>query len=276
MRWLAIVIAAGLAAIATTAAADDRPRGPDWRPSGEAQSYDRKTVYQAIDGAADLFVAYDFRSLREQTWTRGALQATVQVYEQGSPLDAFGVFARERPPGAQEVSVGAGGAAGKDGECLAYKGARYFKALPAKGKLDRDACRTVLAAVAKSLPGASSKPRELQLLPSGNQVPDSVGYTRGSFLGTRQLGDCVHADYKSATGARYTLFVLVTSGTRTADAIWRELAGKWKLERAGKVELLTWRHPYKGTVGVARRSGAIVGAAGVGDSKATAALLEKL
>ena len=69
---------------------------------------------------------------------------------------------------------------------------------------------------------------------------------------------------------------MVPSSARSADAIWRELSSKWRVERLGKVELVSWRHPYKGTVGLIRRGGAIIGAVGVGDSKATAAFLEGL
>jgi hypothetical protein len=264
-----------LVLLPSTVFSEEKPGGADWRPVGEVESYDPKTIYQAIDGAADLFIAFGFRSLREQTYARGDRRATVQIYEQGSMLDAFGVFAHERPPGAKDAGAGAGSASGKDGECVAYKGVRYVKAFALQGKLDAAACRALLATVTRRLPGGNEGPRELALLPASGRLPGTLGYTRQGFLGTRQLRDCVHADYKPARGGRtYTMFVLIPSAARRVDTIWRELASKWRVERFGKVELVSWRHPYRGTVGLISRGGAIVGAAGVGDSGATAALLD--
>jgi hypothetical protein len=263
-----------LALTATANADATLPELDGWTRAGKTASYDRATIWQAIDGAAELFVAFGFRSLREQSYEAAGIKVTAQLYEQGSPLEAFGVFARERPPGASPLAVGAGGAFGAGGHCLAHQGTHYLKLLAVKGKLERARCASLLAALCRGLPGPRALPFELQLLPAKGMIEGSLGYTPKSFLSTRRLQRCVHADYQLSKESKpYTLFVLLPQPGKTVDATWVALAAQVKPQRLGGLELCAWPLPYRGTVGVARNHGVLLGAVGVGDAKATAEVL---
>jgi hypothetical protein len=274
-----VLALAALASLTATAGAESSaPELKGWRRAGATAMYDRATVWQAINGAAELFVAYDFRSLREQAYETAKLKVTVQIYEQGSPLDGFGVFARERPPKGEVISAAAGGIYGGDaGHCLAYKGKHYVKVLAAKGTLDRASCAALLGALTRWLPGGDAPPSEVALLPLRGQLAGTLGYTRKSFLGTRRLNNCVHADYKQTKdGKPYTLFVVLPKPGQSPDAAWRELASQWTLARQGDLEVVSGQIPYRGIVVLARRGKMILGAIGAGDLKATVTLLRGL
>lgn len=272
MRCALVFLALTLAAAAH--ADSGLPEIDGWTRAGKPASYDRATIWQAIDGAAELFVAFGFRSLREQGYEAAGIKVTAQLYEQGSALDAFGVFARERPPGASPLEVGAGGAFGAGGQCLAHQGAHYLKLIAVKGKLERPRCASLLAALCRGLPGARTLPPELRLLPAKGMIEGSLGYAPKSFLSTRRLQRCVHADYQPRKESKpYTLFVLLPQPGKNVEAAWHALSAQVKPQRLGGLELCAWQLPYRGTVGVARNHGALLGAVGVGDAKATAEVL---
>lgn len=265
-RYVAVV----LLLVALPAAA-----APGWKKRGKATSYDRTTIWQAINGAAPLFISYGFRSLREQTYrAKGKREVAAQVYDQATPLGAFGVFSRERPPKA--AKVGAVGAFASGGHCLAYKGRFYIKIVTSVGVLTRAECATLVAQVAAPLQGADKLPPQLALLPVKGRVTGSLGYTRRAYLGTRRLRDCLHASYTREAGKPYTLFIMLPGPGEDAAAAWRRLAKHWKPRAVGGLKLLVATIPYRGEVALTRRGEALIGAAGVGDLKATAALLRRL
>jgi len=259
------LLALTLAAAAGQAAAADLPEPRGWRRAGETETYDRKSVWQAINGAAELFVAYGFVSLRTQGYRAGKVQVTVQLYEQITPLGAFGVFQRE-----------GGAKAPPPGSCLGLKGRHYIKVLAVRGDLDASRCRGLLEALKRTLPGKTELPPELRLLPSHGQVPGSLGYARKSYLGTRRLQNCLYASY-SRKGARpYTLFAVLPAPQQGAQDVWNGLAAHWKPVLRGGLEVIATKIPYTGSVALVRRGDAVLGAAGVGDLQATVTLLRGL
>jgi len=263
--------------MAAPASAATPLRVKGWRAAGELESFDRKTVWQAIDGAAELHLAYGFRELRQQELvsrrTGDKLGVTAQIYDQGTRLGAFGVFGRERPPKARALAAGAGAAFGEGGHCLAYKARYYVKVKPVRGTLDREACRGLLAGLTGGLPGDDRPPAELALLPTGGS---ELGYAQKSFLGTRRLDRCVHASYRTTAGKSYTVFVMLPGPKQKVEDRLAELARHWKRRRVGGEQVIVTRLPYRGTVALIRAGSVLLGAAGAGDAEASVALLRKL
>jgi len=60
--------------------------------------YNPETLYQYIDGGADIYLLYDFKNLLHQDFNSGAAELTVDIYETGKTEDAFGIYAAERSP----------------------------------------------------------------------------------------------------------------------------------------------------------------------------------
>jgi hypothetical protein len=274
---LALLI--GAPAHAKAPSGDAFPAIAGWVKHGKPQSYGKDTVWQAINGAAQLYISYGFVRLREQSYRRGAKRSvTVQLYQQQSALGAYGVFARERPPGATELKLPSAGAAVSQGQahCLAVKG-RYYLKLVASTKLAAKDCKALLGPLSAWLPGPTGLPAALKQLPAKGRVAGSLRYTQRSCLGTRRLRRCLHADYQlGATKKRYTLFVLLPKRGKGAATSWKRLSGHWTKKTVNGVAMLTTTIPYRGTAAVLRRGELLVGAAGVGDLAATAALLAKL
>ena len=74
------------------------PEITGWRQNGEIQTFVPKTLYEYIDGAADLYLTYDFEELKVGEYSNDKkASVTVEVYRQKSPTLAFGVYSQERP-----------------------------------------------------------------------------------------------------------------------------------------------------------------------------------
>ena len=72
------------------------PAGKDgWVKSGELEIYDRKNLFDYMDGGAELYLAYDFQRLMVQRYLSNSLRKnsiTIEIYQMNSSADAYGLF----------------------------------------------------------------------------------------------------------------------------------------------------------------------------------------
>ncbi len=242
--------------------------------TGEAgETFDRGGLFKAINGAADVFLEYGFERLDLRRFDCGAVTIEVSIYDQGTPLNAFGVFARERPATARSVTGGPGLVA-PPRQCLLRQGRHYVKIGAMRGALDAAACKPWLVALAEALPGSSDLPQAFAALPAADRLAGSAGYTPESYLGLSELGPAVHARYQRG-GQQVEIFRLLPGPDRALDAIWQRLAERWKAA-AGTPPVLLREVPYRGLAGIVRTPDEALGAIGAGDRKATIDLLRGL
>lgn len=88
------------------------------------RTYNPRTMYEAIDGEADLFKSYNVRRLTSARFQQGKEVVEVEVFDQGSPLDAYGVFSSLAGEGTP-ARVGAAGVTEAD-ETVRFWQDRYF------------------------------------------------------------------------------------------------------------------------------------------------------
>ena len=238
------------------------------------EEFDRQTIFRAINGAADVFLRFGFEYLRMRRYTQAELEIEVSVYDMGKPLNAFGVFAVERPAKATVLPVDATGLAAPPWQCLLRKDRFYVKVGALKGKLDVPSCETLIKALAASLPGSNEEPAALSRLPKANRIESTVGYTREGYLGLSDLKDCVHAEYANKAGDKYQAFVLLAA-EQAADKAWKALGPKWKTvpsEPSAKARKI----PYRGLAVLMRTAKGIVGVVEAGDEKTSITRIKAL
>lgn len=112
-----------------------------WRPTAEPDSYDTRTIFNYMDGAAELYLAFNLRELRSVRFEKpGRPSIFVEVYEMASPEDAYGVFTFEQQD--PEVAIGQGSEFG--GGLLRFWKGQTFVAIFAEEPTP-DAEETILA-----------------------------------------------------------------------------------------------------------------------------------
>lgn len=247
----------------------EMPKVPGWKGPTDVERFAPETVWKAINGAADLYIGYGFRELTLGEYERQTVLFSVHVYEQATPLGAYGVFLKQWPADSQTLTLGAAALAAPPYQCVLVKGPYYVKADATRGKASTEDCRQVLTAYAKAIPGSNELPKEMSLLPKSNQIDRSLGYTKTSFLGMAELGNVVHAQYTQQHAKPYQLFVLLPDAGNNPFAV---LPKQWAPGPGGKFPWRSRKIPYQGDVVIASLVDGVVGVAGTSIPSALAIL----
>lgn len=130
--WLCLVVsiqsgdaASGQGAVVLPSAA------AGWSWDGQEARYDPRTVFEYIDGAGEMFLAYGFDQLAVRRFEKpGQPPLTLECYRMATAEAAFGVFSFER----QGEGVGIGQGSEQGGGLLRFWKGRYFVSIFADGE----------------------------------------------------------------------------------------------------------------------------------------------
>jgi len=247
------------------------PAVEGWTQPGEVLIYDADTLWEYINGAAELFVSYGVRSCQTTDLASGDMTVTVDLYDMGTPLNAYGVFEREASGEAVDVEGAVAALVSPPYQALLLKGSTYAKVNVFEGELTMDAGRGLLQALAAALPGESTVPAEFGLLPTDGKIAGTDAYQAEAYLGLTELTDCVFAEYGGDEGEAWQGFVVLPEA---ASSVWETLAGQWNSVELGGAEVLFREVPYRGFVGVMRTDSGIFGVSGAPDQEALLTRLE--
>jgi len=157
-----------------------------WIIEGKPTLYTRDTLFDRINGEAELYFPYGFEVLASARYAnRRNPQIAVEadVYKMGSLLDAFGMYANYRRADDVVVKIGAEGFLSSS-QLLFYQD-RYFVRLQASGtsSLEQDIFLACAQAVSQNLPRNAGKPGELEVFMIPAVVQRSERYIAQSLLG---------------------------------------------------------------------------------------------
>ena len=102
----------------------------DWKWDGKEIRYNSRTLFDYIDGAAELYLAYGFQNLTVRRFeTSSQPPVTLEIYEMASSEDAYGVFSFER----QGEAIGIGQGSEFEGGLLRFWKGKYFVSIYGEG-----------------------------------------------------------------------------------------------------------------------------------------------
>ncbi|HGY54701.1 MAG TPA: hypothetical protein ENK44_03275 [Caldithrix abyssi] len=247
-----------------------------WKTLDKPLSYNPQTLWEYIDGAADLFLSYGFEHLISQELEQDSIIVVLDIYDMGKPLNAFGIYSAERPSKAGRWSAGAEAVIIPPYQALMVKGQYYVKVNVSRGNLETEAAYALMQKVAQILPGTNNYPQEFTILPGKNRQPYSYSYTKENFSGLSELNSCISAEYQSGDYGSYTCFAVVGLEQEEMQSIWTTITSKWKKDTFAKTEVYYRKIPYKGYVGVIKKNGTILGITGIKDKTHLFEMLEQL
>ncbi len=174
------------------------PAAEGWKEDEARQSFFADTLYEYIDGAAESYLSYDFRELLVVQLKKAASEATltVEIYDMGTPTNAFGIFGAERYP--ENKPVAAGDLGYLEGESLNFMAGRFYVKLLSfgLGEATADSLTGYAVKVAGAVTEKGALPPLLRVFPAENLVARSEKYVRKNFLGFEFLHDGYLATYK--------------------------------------------------------------------------------
>jgi hypothetical protein len=236
-----------------------------WSAQGEAETYDADGLWELINGAADTFLSYGFESVTVQNFSSGEIVASVSAYDMGTPLNAFGIYRTEAPPGEGGLQVGTEAFVAPPYQCLLLKDRYYVKVDAYEGDIDGTTGKALVEAIAKVLPGNNGLPNEFNALPTDGMIPGSAQYTKQALFGLSELDDCVHAAYLDDAGSEYQAFVVLPTAAGGLESVWAEETSNWQQMDLDGVPVAFREVPYSGLLGVLRADDGLIGVANCAD-----------
>lgn len=163
-------------------------------PSGEPKFFG-SDLYKYIDGAADGYLEYGFSALLHQEYESSRTEITLDIYDFGSPENAFGIYARESSPEYQYLHVGAEGYGTSD--ILNFVQGKFYAKLSAFSNTEQTApvLERMALAISRRMGPSAQRPGFLSLFPPQNLVDHSIRYIKRAPLGHDFLAPAVTASY---------------------------------------------------------------------------------
>ena len=146
-----------------------------WIPLGDAETYDRQTLFNYMDGASEYFFTYSFEKMAMRQYRNPAgLELVVEVWRFSKSADAYGLFSGHT---GVAVSIGhASDATLESGSRLYFWQDRFYAVLTATTTLPDDDLKTVAQAISAGLPAGGTRPAVVGKLPSDQLVPGSAKF----------------------------------------------------------------------------------------------------
>ncbi len=248
------------------------PEMPGWSRTEAPRSFFPDNLFEYIDGAAESYLSYDFRELLVVDLEKKGPDATLtlEIYDLGLPLNAFGIFGAERYPENKPVDLGDAGYI--EGEALNFLAGRYYVKMlafglgPAAEASLLEAGGKIASAVAKA-GGTTGLPALVRAFPARDLVARSERYIKKNFMGYEFLHDGYVAAYRFG-GRDLEGFFVDAGSEREAEALLAKLLEALKADgqAVGKAgSTYEARNRYGQSLVIGRVRGVLCGAMRVPD-----------
>ena len=174
----------------------------------DTHRYSPQTLFEYINGAAEYYIIYNFKELSMQKYeASGDRTITVEIYNQSSPRDAFGIYSQERPYECEFINIGAQANYVK-GYLNFYKGDYYVKISSYNlGEKGRELLSKTAKSISDGLGGNENVPELLNVFPEKNKIENSEAYISKDFLGYSFFRNVFTCNYLQS-GNQYQVFII--------------------------------------------------------------------
>lgn len=209
------------------------PAPPGLVSRGTPEVYEGYSLYEYINGGADIFYRFGFKRCSAHTFADttagGDTEVVVDVYDMGDRLNAFGIFRRTAASDTIRRGVGVEYAASPRG-IIFWKSAFYVQVTDKSASpLSTKVLQEAAAGFADAIPGNKELPSAVSSLPAEKREPNSEGFTPQDFLGRAFLNDVVWAHYH-VDEQLCTLFVMVSGSPEMSDSLLGRMSEVFELQ----------------------------------------------
>jgi hypothetical protein len=247
----------------------------EWIMIHGPQPYTKKTLFEHINGQAELYLKYGFQKSVFAIYQNGKNQKDqieLDIYDMGNVLQAFGIFSRfrneDRPGGFGLDSYL------DDHSALFYQG-RYFVMFYAT-EANPDFLRQFSKLVSLKISDPSPPPKEIGYFPKNGLKPGSIQYFPEGLLGHQFLKRGFQGTYiektedKEPKDKEFKLFLAILRDSQEAMSamkVYKEnLSKKGKVSSGSVIEFKTstlrGEDPYQGKVFVLQKGVYLLGVVG--------------
>jgi hypothetical protein len=157
-----------------------------WTAESETKTFTKDTIFNHINGEAEIFFPYGFAAAATANYTSAqaeGLRVQADVYEMGSPLDAFGIYSNYRYPQLDFIEIGCEGYVSTT-QLVFYQDCFLVKLTASDAGDDtRDRLKALATAIQKLMPAPPVCPDALTMLQIEDVIPKTESYIADSVLG---------------------------------------------------------------------------------------------
>jgi hypothetical protein len=225
------------------------PEIAGWKQSGEVETFIPKNLYEYINGAADLYLTYDFEELKVAEYqNEKKASVMIDIYRHRTPTHAFGIYSQERLPNAKFLDIGAQGYIEQN--ILNFLIGLYYVKINSfnTGTKDNEILLTFAKKVAEDLGEKGTLPSILTTFPAEGKVKNSEKFVAKDFLGYSFLYSAFTADYE-LPDKKFKLFIVeVTDKNECKTMIEKYLQSTKSFGKEVVEDRYTISDPYHGEI----------------------------
>jgi hypothetical protein len=212
------------------------PEIKGWKLTIEETVYTPNNLWDVIDGAADLFLEYNFVDLHIGRYQKSAdLEIKVELYRHKSAVDAFGMYSQERYPDYHFIDLGTQGYVEK-GALNFLCGDYYIKISTVQSeKAAQDGLMTIGEALEKRLKRTKSWPSLIAAFPTQGKQANTEQYVARNFLGYSFFNNVFTVSYNDGNALKAFIIRLGSPGeaSETIDTYLATLPKEGKSKTEG-------------------------------------------
>ncbi len=169
-----------------------------WKIPEAPQDYFPEILFEYINGAAEIYLSYDFKELTVGQYEKGDSNASliIEIYDMGNEINSFGIYSAERFPDSQFISLGNQGYL--EEETLNFIVGKYYVKLLCfdSGEDSADFLKLFSQEVVKRVKDKGTLPSALAFFPKQGLVRNSEKFILRNFMGYSFLHSGYLANYK--------------------------------------------------------------------------------
>lgn len=227
------------------------PQFPGWKITQDDPVYNANNLWDAIDGAADLYLEYAFVDLHIARYiSADSIEVKAELYRHASSEDAFGMYSQERDTGYNFIHMGVEGYL-QQGVLNFITGSYYIKLSTFQtGNKAQEGMQTIGRILAEHLKQNNTMPKLFQVLPEERKLPHTEQYVARNFLGYSFLNSAYMAAYKDSSA--FKIFVIDAVVQEKAKAILAEYLKAIPKNAVTKIDTEKYQiqDPHIGVMGV--------------------------
>ncbi|MGB4704674.1 MAG: DUF6599 family protein [Candidatus Saccharicenans sp.] len=208
------------------------PKIEGWEFQEEPALYSPGTLFEYINGASEAYLSYDFRELIVAHYQKKGSETTVtlEIYDMGEALNAFGIFSSERYPESPEVNIGYAGYL--EEEVLNFVSGRYYVKLICYegGEQTPEYLQMFAREVQAKIGDKGGLSALFSAFPPEGRVKNSEKFIKKNFMGFDFLSRGYVVYYRN-DGVEYEGFIIECNSPAEADSSLKKLVEFYSREK---------------------------------------------
>ena len=211
-----------------------------WEVTIDKTVYGKLNLWEYINGAADLYLSYDFENLHIAEYMNKKDQSVkVEIYKHSSAENAFGIYTAERMIDYNFIDIGVQGYIEPD--ALNFLTGEYYVKMMSSGMIsvEQEALLSMAEEINNALDSDKKWPDVIDLFPADGKIANSENFIARDFLGYSFFHSAFTADYH--VQEKFKLFIIKLENEADAQKMFESytsLINKDKITRSDDIYVI--------------------------------------